>query len=114
MTRNTWQRARACTGNSSCVDILFDSDAVRFRDGKLVGSVPRQEPVSVPLADYEAIRQQVLAGNSRIETPSIVIETDAEGPVMFKSRSGTTLDFSVDEWLAFSSAIADDDFAPIK
>ncbi len=70
--------------------------------------------MSVPLADYEAIKQQILTGNSRIETPSIVIEIDVEGPVMFKSPSGITLDFSIDEWLAFSSAIAEDDFAPIK
>ncbi len=114
MTTKTWQRARACTGSSTCVDVSFESDYVYFRDGKRVVDVSEQEIIAVPLAQYEIIKEQISNGDSTIGTPALTIRLSDRGAASFISpKLGTTLEFDRTEWSTFSAAVTRDDFRPI-
>ncbi|MQY23149.1 hypothetical protein NRB20_62760 [Nocardia sp. RB20] len=92
------------------MEVALGVDHVRIRDSKYDGDPAAQPIVSVASADWQAVLDLVLSGNSG-EVDGVCITLASAGGASI-TATGVALEYNAAEWDAFAKGVADGQFDP--
>lgn len=114
MTALRWNRARACTGPSACVDVAFAGQTAWLRDSKSLAPGCETLQVSFPLDEYQFLIEQVHRGHRSVRTQNLEVDVQEDGGATILSLADRTkLSFFSHEWSTFCAAAVNDDYKEI-
>ncbi|KZM74612.1 DUF397 domain-containing protein [Nocardia terpenica] len=97
-------------GGGNCVEVKFANECVLIRDSKYTGPADEQPTLPIPAASWPLFLDLILSGESGTldSGVTIVVHPDRRATI---TAADVTLDYTPDEWDAFTKGVADGQFA---